>query len=391
MNVLNLKLNNFRNHNTLNLEFDKDFNIIYGPNGVGKTSILEAISICSMSKSFTNSSDINLIQFDKSNYHININTIYDNGFHYFVEVDYTAEKKKKIVNSYSDNCSAKELISNFPVVILNPDMKEITSGSPINRRNFIDKIISYVDISYFNLLVDYKKVLKNRNSLLSQGLKDRYFDYSILDVWTEKYLELSIKIIVKRTNFINDFKYYFQEYYSLITSNKENSNINYKINYSKELNELVNSFINNSVNSNSFNNVEFSQKVNAILKNKINEIYKFEKIRGISLWGPHKDDFELFLNENLAKDIASQGQHKSLLVSLKFAELQFIKEKRNENPVVLLDDIFSELDENRSLQLLEILKKNNSQVIITLTDLNKINSINNINHNIKLINLENNS
>jgi len=78
-------------------------------------------------------------------------------------------------------------------------------------------------------------------------------------------------------------------------------------------------------------------------------------------------------------------------VSLKFAELQFIKEKRNENPVVLLDDIFSELDENRSLQLLEILKKNNSQVIITLTDLNKINSINNINHNIKLINLENNS
>lgn len=389
MNVLNIKLNNFRNHKYLELEFDKDFNIIYGPNGIGKTSILEAISICSISKSFTNTSDFNLIQFDKNSFSINVNSIYDNDFNYFVNVEYTSEKKKKIINSYNENCNAKELISNFPIVILNPNMKEITSGSPINRRNFIDKIISYADISYFNLLLEYKKVLKNRNSLLSQGLKDRFFDYSTLDLWTDKYLELSLKIIIKRTNFIKDFKDYFQEYYTLITDNKENTNIKYKINYSKELNELINSFNEIEINSNISNNLEFVQNVKVILTNKLNEIYKLEKIRGLSLWGPHKDDFDLYLNDNLAKEIASQGQHKSLLVSLKFAELKFIKEKRNENPIVLLDDIFSELDENRSLQLLEILKKNNSQVIITLTDLNKINSINNINHNIKLINLEN--
>ncbi|MFY8159822.1 MAG: DNA replication/repair protein RecF [Candidatus Kapaibacteriota bacterium] len=379
-----LKFENLRCHSISEYEFEENFNIIYGNNGIGKTTILEAISICSMSKSFTNGTDQTILKETENRYNINLFAKNDNQLNYKVNVSYELNKKKSISNSYVDNCSAKELISQFPLVILNPDMKEITAGAPSNRRSFIDKILSYTNISYYQTLVDFKKVLKYRNSLLNSALKDRYFDYALLEPWTDKFIELSAKIIFNRIKFVYEFLDIYKEYYSEISSSKEVVDLNYKIHCDKTKN-IINSVNNIYITNSKENNL-------VLLENQLKEIYEESKIierrRGITTFGPHKDDLEILLNDRLSKDKASQGQHKTLLISLKFAELDYIEKIRNEKPVVLLDDIFSELDEHRSAQLLSVLSKNKSQVLITLTETNKISFIDKLGIKYKLFNLK---
>lgn len=381
-----LKFENLRCHSISEYEFEENFNIIYGNNGIGKTTILEAISICSMSKSFTNGTDQTILKEKENRYNINLFARNDNKLNYKVNVSYELNKKKSISNSYVDNCSAKELISQFPLVILNPDMKEITAGAPSNRRSFIDKILSYTNISYYQTLIDFKKVLKHRNSLLNSAVKDRYFDYAALEPWTDKFIELSAKIIFNRIKFVDEFLDIYKEYYSEISNSKEsNSKEQVDLNY-----KIYNDKFKNIINNVDFKNAKESNLV--LLENQLKEIYEESKIierrRGITTFGPHKDDLEILLNDRLSKDTASQGQHKTLLISLKFAELDYIEKIRNEKPVVLLDDIFSELDEHRSAQLLSVLSKNKSQVLITLTETNKISFIDKLGIKYKLFNLK---
>lgn len=367
MKVKSLNIENIRCHKYSSFEFNSNFNIFFGENGIGKTSILEAISYCSLGKSFTNSSDNTILNDLENKFNINLSTINDSSFEYFVKVNYELNKKKTISNSYSDVCTTKDLISNFPLVILNPDLKDITFGGPINRRNFIDKIISYCNISFYQTLTDYKKILKQRNHLLSLGQKDRYFDYSQLEVWDNKLIEMAVKITLDRLIFLYNFKPIFLKYYQEVSNDRENVNIIYKYN---------NDFINESDLIEELINNNDKKELQSILTQKLNEISeklkKIERIKGITSFGPHKDDLNFIINNRIVKDSASQGQHKTFLIALKFAELDYVEKYRREKPVVLLDDIFSELDEVRSKKLIEVLSRNKSQVFITLTETNKL-------------------
>lgn len=367
MKIKSLNIENIRCHKYSNFEFNSNFNIFFGENGIGKTSILEAISYCSIGKSFTNSNDNTILHDLENKFNINLNTINDSNIEYAVKVNYELNKKKTISNTYSDTCTTKDLISNFPLVILNPDLKDITFGGPINRRNFIDKIISYCNISYYQTLTDYKKILKQRNHLLSLGQKDRYFDYSQLEVWDNKLIEMAAKITLDRLLFLYNFKPIFLKYYQEVSNDKENVNIIYKYN---------NEFIQETELIEELLEKNDKKELQNYLNLKINEISeklrKIERIKGITSFGPHKDDLNFIINNRIVKDSASQGQHKTFLIALKFAELDYVEKYRREKPVVLLDDIFSELDEIRSKKLIEVLSRNKSQVFITLTETNKL-------------------
>lgn len=335
-----------RNHENSSLEFSENINHFYGLNGSGKTTILEAISILSLSKTFLPSSDQDLIKYNSVNYFISSKSETDLGTTYECKVAYRVGERKKISNSIKEIVLPKDLIGEMPIIILSPDFKNITFGSPSDRREFLDKVISQSSKSYIKDQLDLKKVLKQRNSLLNKFKTEDNYVKSEIAPWTEKLIELTIRIIQKRQQFLNQIHQKFQQTYKQISSSNEKVEIQYKP-YGVDV-----------IDENLVEKIEFlaSEKEN------------LEKIRGTSLFGPQKDELEFRINSGIAKDNASQGQHKSILIALKIAEFHFLKEKSKETPIILLDDIFSELDKKRSEHVLELIKENNVQTFITSTE-----------------------
>lgn len=356
MKIKKIRIRNLRNHSNSEIEFSDGINLIYGLNGSGKTTILEAISICSLSKSFLPVLDQNIIKYEEKGYETGLQAINDLGAEYNVNVKFHTSKKK-ISNNDSENLSPKNLIGNIPIVVLSPDFKNITFGSPGDRRDFIDKVISQISKSYLSKLIQLKKVLRHRNSLLLQFKKnDEYVD-DLMELWTNKLIELNADIVMKRNEFINELKPMFKATFAEIAPNEEVDLIYqpYKIG-----DDIVNN----------------KEEIIVNLNNYFNFRKEIEYQRGSTIFGPQKDDLVIKINSGIAKDYASQGQHKSLLISLKIAEFNYLKSYCNETPIVLLDDIFAELDADRSKHVIDIIEKNGVQSFITSTNSEILNGLN---------------
>jgi len=370
LNIEKIILNNLRNHINNEILPLNGFNVIYGKNGAGKTSILEAISICSLSKSFTFTPEKSLIRTGNDSFSCEVKGKTDLGMPYFSSVEYSIGQKKKIKSTFGDNILPKDLIGNIPNVILFPDSKKITSGSPIDRRNFVDRILSQISKVYYKDLLDLRKILKNRNALLNNIKKNKYTNHSELDIWNNMLINASTVITLKRQKFIDDFTLFFLNSYSMVSNSNEIASIKYEPNCGLLVSE---------VNTEENIKLKFTEKLNLLSK--------IEIIRGITLFGPQKDEFEIKINDRLAKDAASQGQHKSLLIALKFAEYEYLYSYLNEKPVFMLDDIFSELDNERVENVLGLLEQMKTQVFITLTEKDKILNMKNLNKEINFVNI----
>jgi len=350
---------NIRNHKQTELYFSKHINVFYGLNGAGKTSILEAISIAAISKSFQSTPENSLINFEDNLFLSRVNSIRDRGTDFSVEVKKEAGSRKIISSSFMENMKPKDLIGSIPIIILSPDYKEITAGSPENRRRFINTTISQISNNYLNNLYSYRRVLKQRNNLFNKLKKERYIDKSELNIWTEKLIDYGTKIILKRAEFISDFEQYYLNNYEKVSDKKEEVNICYMpygfedIDY-KQLNEKT-----------------IHQRLCKLRDEKRNG----ELNRYTTLFGPQKDDLILSINNAPVKEAASQGQHKTVLISLKLAEFDYMKQKLNETPIVLLDDIFSELDAKRTELVIQTILSNLAQAFITITEDDKIKKI----------------
>ncbi len=346
MKIRRIELHNFRNHSYSLISLNNIINVIYGPNGSGKTSILEAISVASLTRTFSNASDSNLIKFGENNYQIKVKTKNYLGLDYSAEVNYDKLNGKRIKNSFSDNVKSKDLIGLLPIVFLSPDLKIITSGSPENRREFIDRVLSQSSKNYVEDIIKFKRSLKQRNSLLNNLKINKTLDKNGFEIWTELFINLSEKIIIKRKEFVDEFNVIFQKYYHKITSNTEQVSIQYSPNSIKN----------------------FDKSIEAQLREKADKTIDSELNRFSTLFGPQKDELKIQLNSGSARDWASQGQHKSILIAIKLAEFDYLQKFSNELPVVLLDDIFSELDEYRSLLVLNTILDNQAQTLITMTN-----------------------
>lgn len=357
--VSRLLINNVRNHSQTGINFCPGINVIHGMNGSGKTSILESIAIAGFSKSFLPVNDSSLLKSGEKSYSVYCEAVNDLQMTYKVSMLYEPGRKKAINSSIGDNLLPRDIIGEIPAVVLSPDLKAITGGPPSERRSFIDRILSQTSRLYLDSLIDLKKCLKQRNAILGSFKLSSGIDAMLLESWTEQFIKTSALVTLRRKIFIDEFRDKFLEVFGFVSSGLESVEINYSSDVLKNLGSTETTI------------EELAQtygEISASMK-------EMEMKRGITLFGPQKDDIVITINSGPAREWASQGQHKTLLISLKFAEFEYLKDKRRETPLILLDDIFSELDPERIAKVIELLRISSTQTFITLTEISQLQNI----------------
>lgn len=341
MYINKIKLLNFRNYEEQEILLNPSINIFYGDNAQGKTNIIEAIFLCSIGKSFRTSKDKEMINFNKENASVYIEyKKVDREGNIKIEID---NKKNIYINGIKIK-KLSELLGKINIVIFTPDDIQILKEGPQKRRRFLDIMIGQLRPNYVHILNLYNKTLEQRNNYLKQ-IKIENKPEEMLEIWDEKLAEYGEKIFLYRNEFIEKLKEKINDIHSEITENKEILKIEYE--------------------SDCKNKDEYLK----LLK----ERRKLDIIKGFSTKGVHRDDFVIYINNELVNIYGSQGQNRTVILSLKIAEMQVIYDEIGEYPILLLDDFMSELDEKRRKNFLE--KIENKQVIITCTD--KIENINN--------------
>lgn len=338
MIIKSLELQNFRNYESLKLELDSKTNILYGNNAQGKTNVLEAIYICSTTKSHKGNKDSEIIKKDKEEGHIKL-FLEKKDREYRIDIHLRNSKSKGIAINGIPIKKASELFGIFNVIIFSPEDLNIIKDGPSQRRRFIDVELCQLDKIYVYNLMNYKKILDQRNQLL----KDIYFRPDLkdtLDVWDLQLAEYGSKVIKRREEFIKNINEIIKPIHSSITNGKENINLVYSKNC--EENELYEQIIKNRDKD---------------IKNKTTSV------------GPHRDDLLFFIDDMNVRIYGSQGQIRTSALSLKIAEIELVKSLINDMPVLLLDDVLSELDSDRQNHLLKSL--DNIQTLITCTGLDE--------------------
>ncbi len=344
-------LKNFRLHKNQKFNFSEKTNYIIGGNGLGKTSVLEAVYYLCTTKSPVSNTDSEAVSFGEKSFEITGK--FKDLTEDLVKVIYSTQDNKK--KYFLNNKLVKKhsgVIGRYPVVLLAPLDHAITQGSPADRRKFIDSIISQASDTYLKTLIQYNRILKNRSSLLNQ-IKEKPTS-SLLEqllAWDSSVASIGTELILYRKNFINEFLPFMLESYKEIMNEDEKPNI----------------ILNTMDNYQPLNHNETLEKFLELIN--INKPLEIK--RGRNLVGPHRDDFIFELNDLNLKTFGSQGQHKTFQVVLRFAEYFYLKNKTGKNPIFLLDDVFGELDSNRAKKISEYLKKI-GQVFISITDFTNI-------------------
>ncbi len=342
MFIEKLRVINFRNYICQEVVFSRETNVIYGNNAQGKTNLLEALALFSSGKSYRRSSDKDLIRYGED--YTRVIVEFDvSGVKKDAEIFITSGKSKYIKLCGVNLRKTSELLGAFRCVVFSPDELLLINGAPEIRRNFTDLVLSSLKPLYYDNLKKYYKILKQKNNLLKSNSE------SIMDtlpVWNEKLSAVGTEIMCYRNEFIDAINPLIKNAYGEISEGKENLCIKYAP----------------SVNCVLSDKKTIKEKLFEIMDKKMqSEIYQ-----GVSSVGIHRDDFEFYINDKNAKSFASQGQQRSAIIALKEAEARLIFDKTGEQPVLLLDDVLSELDIKRREYILKGL--NERQVIITCTE-----------------------
>lgn len=339
MNINEIKVENFRNIDFMGIFPDKEINVIYGQNGQGKTNLLEAIWLFTGCKSFRTSKDSELIQFEKENSKISMSfetSLRENQAAIFIN-------KKRTANLNGINLnSPRELIGKYYSVVFSPVHLSLIKDGPLNRRKFLDTAVSQLDSLYAKKLAYFSHLLQQKNALLKNASENTSL-LDTLDIWDEKIAFAGADVIVERIKYIKLLQEKATEIYSGISGEKETlavkylSNVHYK---SEERNDIAQTYFEN------------------LQKNRPNDLY----IKNTSC-GPQRDDIEILISGISARKFGSQGQQRSASLALKLGEAEIIKELKGEHPIILLDDVMSELDHTRQNYILN--KMRGKQVFIT--------------------------
>lgn len=336
MYVKKLKLLNFRNYKTLDLNFDKGVNIIVGKNAQGKTNILESIYYCSIMKSHRTSKDREIINWDSDYSYIKA-LICKKNIDKTIEIKLLKEGKKGVIINSKKIKKFSELMGVFNVVMFSPEDLAIVKGGPAARRKLLDIEISKLSKKYYYALSQYHKVLNERNSIIKK-YNNSY--KNMIDIYNIQLSKYGAYIISKREEFINYL-----------------NNIGISIHREITLNEKI-CFKYDS-------NIKYGDNVQSCILESLRRNLKMDVERKTTLLGPHRDDFLIYINGIDARKFGSQGQQRTAVLTIKLAILNIVKEVIGEYPVLLLDDVLSELDKNRQKFILGSIK--NIQTLITCT------------------------
>jgi len=346
LKITNLKLKNFRNYLDLDIDFNDKLNIIIGNNAQGKTNILEAIYFLSITKSFLSIHDNTLIHRDMDYASVS-GSVLINGFKKNLSVLLNNEGKKleinkKLIKRHID------YLGNLRVIIFSPDDIRLLKDSPGNRRRFLNIELSQLYDKYVKLLSEFNVVLKQRNEYLKVCSKNGCINQEYFSILDEKYVDLSVSIYIYRNNFIKKLNEYIgDKYYSISGDNGL---------FIKYISDI---------------SIDDRDKMKSSMLDRLNEVRNRDILYGSTNIGPHKDNFCFYLNENNLSMYGSQGQLKMSILALKLAEIDVFKCSTGDNPILLLDDIFSELDIEKRNKLINLIK-NGVQTIMTTTDLSEI-------------------
>ena len=346
MNVNHLQLKQFRNYKELSLDFNSKINILYGNNAQGKTNILEALYLLALAKSHRNTKDKELVQWGQS-FSVISGSFEIKSRKIKLEIQLTDKGKKAKINNLEKR-KLSEYIGTFNVIMFGPEDLYLIKGSPQYRRRFLDLEIGQISPSYLYNLSQYQKIIQQRNNLLKDFSIEKKNKLELLEIWDSQLILYGAKIISKRINFLKKLEKWANNIHSSITDNTENLSVQYKPSIKLELKSL--------------NEIKISEFFEECLKkHRQQEIY-----RGTTLIGPQRDDLEFYLNDINVQSFGSQGQQRTTALSLKLAEIELIKEEIGEYPILLLDDVFSELDQKRKNHLIKTIE-NKVQTIITTT------------------------
>lgn len=342
MLIKNFQLQNFRNYVNEKIQFMPGTNILIGDNGQGKTNIVEGIYYLLTGKSYRVQREQDLLRWEQSEFHIYGD--FKINHHPKISLESHYKYKKKIVKINQVPCQRlSDFVGTINVIFFSPDDLVMIKGGPLERRRFLDLHIAQMRPGHVSILNAYNKVVQQKNALLKTTL-ERSHKYTQLQLWNEQIIEFGKKIIINRSEMTERLRAASDPIYARLTSEKEKMQIYYLALGKKNIKEAISEFP-------------------KILNDKLDQ----EIDRQMVLVGPHRDDLQILLNDKPARLYASQGQQRSIVLSLKLAELELINQEKGEYPLLLLDDVLSELDRFRRDYLIKFIETTRIQTIITMT------------------------
>jgi len=337
------------------LEFPDAMNLIVGDNAQGKTNLLEAIYFLSTAKSYRTRMDDELIKhgeewfYLKGGFESQLSSTDSMSFHSWVEISKNLLGPKRIKINGTLQQKSSDLIGQTSVVIFSPESLALVKGGPAERRRFLDIFISHINPAYLRCLQDYQLALKQRNELLKQISKKRS-TVDLLYSWDKQLTEIGAQIMARRAEIITKLTHKAKARHKELTESDENLDIAYQRSfkpYDAQSEGLI-SYYNNA----------------------LNKAQKIDIIKGTTSIGPHRDDLIISVNNFEARRFGSQGQQRTIALSLKLAEIDLVVSETGELPIILLDDVTSELDSHRAIFLFNLLDRLNAQVFVTTTQSN---------------------
>lgn len=348
MKIKSITLKNYRNYDQLKIQFDSKLNIIIGDNAQGKTNLLESIYTGGFGKSFRASKESELVKFGEMVTAVKIEIERENGFNETIEYRINDKSKKEFLINGVNITKISDLLGTINLILFYPDDLKLIKESPVERRRFLNRELSHISKVYCLDIIEYNRILLQRNELLKKiPYKPEFRD--MLEIWDEQLVEKGAKLIKRRQHFIDDLAMISNRIHGEVTKHKESLSITYLT---------------------AVKNMENYDTIKSELSMMLKKNVEIDLKRGFTSVGPHRDDFEICINNINIKSFGSQGQQRTAALSLKLSEIEIIKKDVGEYPILLLDDVMSELDVNRQKDLIYALK--DVQTIITTTDVKNL-------------------
>jgi DNA replication and repair protein RecF len=321
-----ISLENFRNYHSKRLLFEQSGSFLCGQNGCGKTNLLESIYLLSYGKSFRTANAEELMMFSKQ--HFSISGTFNGSMKKKIAYRFSEGEKRILVNGVEIS-SLKDLIGNIALILLSLDDINLVLGNPVLRRNYLDAVLSILYIDYLSDLLDYRRILRQRNRLLYLFKIGKRENVDGIEGWTDELVCVGSRIIEKRISIMEEMDECASFYYTLFAPSKDTLTITYKP----------------SVGLNG----DIAESLRTALKKR----FRSEMERGVTLAGPHRDDLLIDLNGVSARRFASEGEQRTCAISLKLAQASFLKKRMDNDPILLVDEAVAELDRTRKEKVLQ--------------------------------------
>lgn len=344
MRINRLKLQYFRNHKHTEVHFSPNINLVTGSNGAGKTNLIDAIHYLCMSRSFVSSSDQYVAHHDEKYFMIDGDFSGSLRASFKVSCSYSRGEGKKIFVNDSPLDRLSDLIGMVPVVVLSPEDLKLTSEGPAERRSFLDSMISQISTAYLRDLIKYRKIRKQRNKLLQEFRGPLSMLKTYLEPWDKQLAETGSSIIFKRSEVLNKFKKYLALQYRTISELNLEPALTYQTICEK---------------------TDSPETILEQFRMLIDENFEKEAEREQTIIGPHRDEVVFYLGDMELRNYGSQGQHRLFSMALKMAQLFYYSDQLDDLPIMLLDDVFGNLDEQKTNIITQTLTKYTGQTFIT--------------------------